>query len=149
MKPREKLSSKSYAYFALRGDDFDPINVTKELGIEPTNAWKKGDDKGQYLLNQKYSNWEWSTEKGKESIYLDKLVDEVVEKLKSKIEVINMLKVKYQLESVLVIVMHIDTNPEESTPALGHNFKTIEFLYQTQTGTDVDIYRYNSAEKEE
>src|SRR5688572_29471435 len=114
MKPREKLPSKLYVYFALRGDDFDPIKITKELGIEPTNAWKKG-DKGQYLLNQKYSNWEWSTEKGKESIYLDKLVDDVVEKLKDKIENINKLKEEYQLESVLVIVMHIDTNPENST----------------------------------
>ena len=142
-----KTLSNSYVYFALHGDDFDPSGVTKELGIEPTDSWKKG-DKGQYLPNQKYACWKWSTEKGKEAIFIDKLVDEVVEKLKAKVEIINRLKEKYQLTSVLVIVLYIDTNPEESTPALGHDFKTIEFLYQTQTVTDVDVYRYNSAETE-
>jgi hypothetical protein len=140
--------SKSYVYFALHGDDFDPNEVTRELGIEPTDSWKKG-DKGQYIANQKYACWKWSTEKGKEAIFMDTLVNEVVEKLKAKVENINKLKEKYQLTSVLEIVMYIDVNPDESTPALGHDLKTIEFLYQTQTVTDVDIYRYDSAETEE
>ena len=140
--------SKSHVYFALQGDDFDPDEVTNSLGIEPTDAWKKG-DKGKYLPNQKYSCWKWSTGTGREKIFIDTLVDEVIEKLKSKVEVINNLKEKYHLASVLEIVMYIDTNPEESTPALGHDLKTIQFLYLTQTITDVDIYRYNSAETEE
>jgi hypothetical protein len=140
--------SKSYVYFALHGDDFDPNEVTRELGIEPTDSWKKG-DKGQYIANQKYACWKWSTEKGKEAIFMDTLVNEVVEILKAKVGNINKLKEKYQLTSVLEIVMYIDVNPDESTPALGHDLKTIEFLYQTQTVTDVDIYRYDSAETEE
>jgi hypothetical protein len=40
-----------------------------------------------------------------------------------------------------------DTNEEQSTPALGHDLKTVEFLYRTQTTTAVDIYRFNSARK--
>jgi hypothetical protein len=140
--------SQSYVYFALQGDDFDPKEVTSALGIVPTDSWKKGDT-GQYISNQKYTCWKWSTGKGKEAIFIDTLVDEVVEKLKEKVETINKLKEKYQLNSVLVIVMYVDVNPEESTPALGHDLKTIEFLYHTQTVTDVDIYRYNSAETED
>ena len=140
--------AKSYVYFALHGDDFDPNELTRELGIEPTDSWEKG-DKGQYFANQEYACWKWSTGKGKEAIFIDKLVDEVVEKLKDKVGNINKLKEKYQLTSVLEIVMYIDVNPEESTPALGHDLKTIEFLYQTQTVTDVDIYKYDSAETEE
>ena len=140
--------SQSYVYFALQGDNFDPDEVTIALGIEPTDSWKKG-DKGQYILNQKYSCWKWSTGKGKEAIFIDTLVGEVIERLKDKVEVINNLKEKHNLTSVLEIVMYIDTNSEESTPALGHDLKTIEFLYLTQTTTDVDIYRYNSAEAEE
>ncbi len=76
-------------------------------------------------------------------------MEEVIDKFGDKVEVINKLKYDYQLTSVLEIVMYIDVNTEESTPALGHNLKTIEFLYQTQTVTDVDIYRYDSAETEE
>lgn len=76
-------------------------------------------------------------------------MEEVIDKFGDKVEIINKLKDKYQLTSVLEIVMYIDVNPVESTPALGHELKTIEFLYRTQTVTDVDIYRYDSAEKEE
>ncbi|GHA62324.1 DUF4279 domain-containing protein [Pontibacter akesuensis] len=143
-----KTLSHSYVYFALQGDDFDPNEVTIALGIEPTDSWKKG-DKGRYIPNQKFASWMWSTGKGKESIFLEKLVEEVIDKFGDKVEVINKLKYDYQLTSVLEIVMYIDVNTEESTPALGHNLKTIEFLYQTQTVTDVDIYRYDSAETEE
>ena len=147
MKTKSKNPLEPYVYFALHGENFDPNIVTKKLGIEPTNAWKKG-DLGQYLSTLNYSCWKWSTEKVNESTVIDKLVDEVVEKLKDKIEIINNLKDEFHLESTLVIVMQIDTNPEASTPALGYDLKTIEFLYRTRTVTDVDIYRYNSTDKE-
>jgi hypothetical protein len=37
----------------------------------------------------------------------------------------------YNLESVLEIVMYIDTDEKQSTPVLGHDLKVIEFLYRT------------------
>ena len=51
-----------------------------------------------------------------------------------------MLKDEYQLDSVLQIVLDIDINPNQSTPALGYDLKTIDFLHQTKTTIDVDIY---------
>ena len=78
---------------------------------------------------------------------VDRLVDEVINKLFDEIEIINELKSQFKLDSILEIVMYIDTNEEQSTPALGYDLKTIEFLYRTQTTTDVDIYRFNSALK--
>lgn len=137
--------SNSCVYFVLKGDDFDPKEITNNLG-EPTEVWRKG-DKGKYNPSLKYSCWKISTIKGKEYIEIDKLVNEIVELLFDKIEKINELKQKLKLNSVLEIVMDIDINPNQSTPALGHNLKTIEFLYKTRTETDVDIYRFNSQEK--
>ena len=78
---------------------------------------------------------------------VDTLVDEIVTKLFDKIEIINELKNEYNLNSVLEIVLYIDMNEEQFTPALGHDLKVIEFLHRTQTITDVDIYRFNSASK--
>lgn len=137
--------SNSFVYFALTGDKLEPHVITKELGIEPTESWKKGDI-GKYNPSLKYSCWKLSTDKGKEYIDIDKLVGEIVDKLKDKIQIINELKDKYQLDSVLEIVIDIDTNPDQPTPALGHDLHTIDFLYQTRTKTDVDIYRFNSLE---
>lgn len=39
--------SNSYVYFALEGDDFETVNVTDRMGIEPTYSWRKG-DQGTY-----------------------------------------------------------------------------------------------------
>lgn len=138
--------SNSYVYFALTGDDFDPQEITNYLGVEPSDIWEKG-DKGKYNSLHKYSCWQLSTEKGKEYIEIDKLVNEIVEILFDKIDKINKLKQGFKLNSVLEIVMDVDINPDQSTPALGHDLKTIEFLYKTRTGTDVDIYRFNSHDK--
>ncbi len=140
------IKCNSYVYFALTGDDFNPQYITKELGVKPSEAWRKG-EKGKYNSLLKYSCWKISTVKGKEYFEIDKLVNEIVELLFDKIDKINDLKGKLELKSVLEIVMDIDTNLEQSTPTLGHNLRTIEFLHKTRTETDVDIYRINSSEK--
>jgi CRISPR-associated protein Cas8b1/Cst1 subtype I-B len=93
-----------------------------------------------------FSSWKLSTAKGTETILMDNLVLEIIDRLYDKIEVINQVKKEFELNSVLEIVMDVDLNEEQSTPALGHDLKVIEFLYKTQTRTDVDIYRYNSAQ---
>ncbi len=137
----------SYVYFALKGDSFDPKEITRRIGIEPSDSKREG-DVGEYNSSVKYSYWKVSTEKGKEYFEIDKLVNEVISALYDKIEIINEVKNQFQLESVLEIVLDIDINPEISTPAIGHDLKTIEFLFKTNTVTDIDIYRFNSREKE-
>ena len=72
-------------YFALTGDNFDPQFVTERLGVTPTETWNKG-DKGKYKPTLDYSCWKLSTDKGKECIIVDSLVDEVIEQLFDKIE---------------------------------------------------------------
>ncbi len=140
-------TGSSYVYFALKGDSFDTDEVTNRLGITPTDSWRKG-DKGFYKTAVEFAMWRLSTDKGKEYIQIDNLVDEIVSKLCDKIEIINDLKSQFQLNSVLEIVLYIDTNEDNSTPALGHDLRTIEFLYRTGTTTDIDIYRFNSANDE-
>jgi len=137
-------SCKTCVSFSLSGDDFDPRIISERINIEPTKLWRKG-DKGQFNPVLKYSRWILSTDKGVEYIDIDKLVDEIVTKLANKIEIINKLKVDFDLHSTLEIELWIDENHDVSTPALGHDLKTIDFLYKTQTETDVDIFRFNSS----
>ena len=137
-------TGNSYVYFAFKGDSFDTDEVTNRLGIKPTDSWRKGDN-GFYKSAVEFAMWRLSTDKGKEYIQIDNLVDEIVSQLYDKIDIINDLKKQFKLDSVLEIVLYIDTNEDNSTPALGHDLKTIEFLYRTSTTTDIDIYRFNSA----
>jgi hypothetical protein len=136
-------TGSSYVYFALKGDNFDTDEVTNRLGITPSDSRRKG-DKGFYKPAVEFAWWRLSTGIGKEYLQIDNLVDEIVSKLYDKIEIINDLKRQFQLNSVLEIVLYIDTNEDNSAPALGHDLRTIEFLYRTGTTTDVDIYRFNS-----
>lgn len=138
-----KNKFNTYVYFSLVGDNFSPDKVSSELAIEPTESWQSG-DKGKYKKELTFSCWKLSTEKGKEYLDIDKLVNEIINQLKDKIDIINGLKLKYQLDSVLQIVLDIDMNPEQSTPYLGHDLETIDFLFKTKTKTDVDIYRFDS-----
>jgi Domain of unknown function (DUF4279) len=134
--------NESYAYFAFKGEGFNPDEITSRIGIKPTdNQWKQ--NKSSADSNVNHSSWMLCSTKESHKIYIDDLVNEVINKLYSKIDIINELKCEFDLQSVLEIVMYIDTDPEASTPALGHDLKTIEFLYRTQTTTDVDIYLYN------
>ncbi len=134
----------SYVYFAFHGDTFQPSIITKHLNVSPTDSWGKGDP-GKYIRQQKYSCWQISSIQN-ETLDLNSLVNEVIDKLKDKTEIINWLKVQYQLDTVLEIIMYVDVNEEQSTPMLGHESSVIEFLHNTGTVTDVDIYRYDSRE---
>lgn len=136
-------TSNSYVYFALQGDDFEPSEITRFLGIEPTITWKKG-DKGRYTSCLKYTCWQLEAVRGNEPLLIDNLVTEIIAKLEDRVEIIRNLKQEFGLDSVLKIVLFVDIDEEQSTPALGHDLWTINFLYRTQTRTDVDIYRYDS-----
>ena len=141
-----KNKFNTYVYFSLVGGNFPPDKVSEKLAIQPTESWQTG-DKGKYKKELTFSCWKLSTEKGKEYLDIDKLVSEIVHNLKDKVDTINELKQKYQLDSVLQIVLDIDMNPDQSTPYLGHDLETIDFLFRTQTKTDIDIYRFDSRDK--
>lgn len=135
-------STNSYVYFSLKGDDFDPDTITEKLEIIPTKSCKKG-DKGQYIKELKFAFWNVCSSVS-DNLNIENLIENVVEKLFNKIEIINSLKTEYNLTSVLEVVLYVDTNEEKSTPSLSFNSKIIEFLHQTKTETDVDIYRFSS-----
>ena len=138
----------SYAWFDFTGEGLEPAEITARLGIEPTEAWKKGDKHRNGFHYRRFSRWYWASTRGQEPIWIDKLVDEVIDKFQDKVDVINDIKQRFKLESTLQIILYIDTNQNYSTPALGHDLRTIDFLYRTQSTTDVDIYRYNSRGEE-
>lgn len=137
--------SASYVYFALKGDDFDPDEVTKQLAILPTEAKRKG-EAGRYIPKLRQSFWKYSSDQVENALDIDALVEQVLQKLRGKEQAILSLKKRLNLTSVLQIVLWIDTNQEVSSPFLGHDISTIRFLHETATTTDLDIYRYDSSE---
>jgi hypothetical protein len=140
--------SGSYVYFALKGDAFDPAEVTARLGVVPAQTWQKGEPTGCGNRQWQYSGWKLSTAKGADPLDIDRLVAEIVDQLQDRTAAIVAVKEQFGLESVLEIVLYVDVNEETSTPALGHDLRTVDFLYHTRTVTDVDIYRYDSGNED-
>lgn len=139
-----KLGETSYVYFALKGDNFNPDHITNTLGISPTKSFKNGDRRSYGNDTLEFSAWHLHSDKV-DNLFVSNLVSDVVNKLFDKIHLINQLKEEFQLESVLEIVLYIDENIDISTPVIGHDLKTIEFLFKTNTETDVDICRFDSS----
>ncbi len=140
---RNMNNNKTPVYFSLKGEDFDPQKVTEILGIAPNESWQKG-ERGHYNSELAFSSWILSTSINHDFYDVNLLIKEIIDQLYAKIEAINEVKLQYVLESVLQIVLYIDTNEDNTTPYFGHDLNIIDFLYRTQTTTDVDIHRFTS-----
>lgn len=140
--------SGSYVYFALKGECFDPAQVTARLGVAPSQTWQKGDPTRYGNRQRQYSAWELSTAKSTERLDMDRLVTKIIDQLHDHTEAIVAAKEQFDLTSVLEIVLYVDVNQEAPTPALGHDLRTIDFLFHTRTITGVDIYRYDSGNED-
>ena len=138
----------SYVYFALKGDDFDPAEVTARLGVAPTHTWRTGNPTRYGDRRWQCSGWKLETPKGADPLDLDKSVTAIVAQLEDRTAAIVAVKAQFGLASVLEIVLYVDVNEDAFTPALGHDLRTIDFLYHTRTTTDVDIYRYDSGNED-
>lgn len=119
---------------AFDADVFDTELVTQELGIEPTDLMIKKNPA------PKSTSWKYKLVAGKDldlKSYLEKLLDI----FEPKIDLINDLKKRLNLETRLQFVIDIDINPDTSTPYFGLNKRAIRFLNLTETEVDFDVYK--------
>src|SRR5580698_6575961 len=49
-------SNEQYAYFTVVGD-FDPADISKLVGVTPTERWLKGDVNPRTQMERKFSRW--------------------------------------------------------------------------------------------
>jgi hypothetical protein len=127
-------------YFSLFGGEFPIDEVTKRLGITPTETYKKGD-----LLPRRNSlhpfyriETAWELSSGyQESYDVKEQMDQVVEPLKNQASIINQIKEDYTLECKFFIVIIIE---DGDTPALYLNSKQIEFANSINAEFDIDLY---------
>ena len=124
----------NYFYFSFHAEFFDVDIVTSVLQLEPTSVRIK-----QHSV-PKSTSWIYRVDVGDDidfEIQLEKLLD-IFDK---KVREINTLKEQLSVETRLQFVINIDTHPDSSTPYLGLNKRTINFLAKTNTEVDFDLYK--------
>lgn len=126
-------------YFCLNGD-FDPEEITSELGIDPTSQSKKG-EKGKYAKELSFSSWIFSTGRVvSDEIDIYDLSEKLISKIEHKEGIIKELNLKRNYQAKLQVVVLLSSNKDVSTPAIGFSQKVIQFLNQVNALIDIDLY---------
>ena len=134
-------TNEGRVYFALDGDDFDPDEVTDFLGIEPTSIMRKGSNVPGRI--PRMNSWELSTDNIVND-YIDvfEMSTEIIKKLKSKKELILQAKERFNVLPRFEVVLWFSMNEEHSTPAIGFEVETVNFLGEIGAFVDIDTYKH-------
>ena len=134
-------TNEGRVYFSFDGDDFDPDEITKFLGLEPTNIMRKGSRIPGKI--PKMNSWELSTDQVTDE-YIDiyELSTQVVSILKPKLDLIIESKSRFNAEPRFQVVLTFSSNEESSTPAIGFEIETTKFLGAIGAFVDIDTYKH-------
>jgi hypothetical protein len=131
-------SNKGRAYFALLGYHFNPDDITRLLGIEPTSVNAAGAYSG--LDKPVISSWELSTEtvnSDEAEVDVFALTDIIVKQLEPfKDKIVEVCK-SHNLSPRLGVALTLSIDKDESSPEVGFGARTIRFL--ADTGSFIDM----------
>jgi len=119
-------SNKGRAYFGLSGYHFNPDDITRLLGIEPTSVNNAGANSG--LDNPVISSWELSTDNVTDDLDVYDLTDIIIKQLEPVKEKILQVIKSHNLSPRIGVVLILSVDKEESVPDVGFGARTIRFL---------------------
>ena len=130
-------SNKGRAYFALLGYHFNPDDITRLLGIEPTSV----NAAGAYSSLDKpvLSSWELSTETMIGVVDVFALSDIIVKQLEPvKDKIVEVCK-SHNLSPRLAVALTLSVDKNESSPEVGVGGRAIRFLADTGSFFNVEF----------
>lgn len=129
-------SNNGRAYFALLGYHFNPDDITRLLGIEPTSVNAAGTYSG--LDKPVISSWELSTENTAGVVDVFALTDSLVRQLEPLKEKIVEVCKSHNLSPRLGVALTFSIDKGESSPEVGFGARTIRFLADTGSFIEVE-----------
>jgi len=129
-------SNKARVHFTLGGYHFNPEDVTRLLGIEPTAIDASG-TRGS-LDKPALSFWELSTETVTDDIDVYKLTDQLIKQIEpSKEKILEVIK-NLNLSPRIELKLTLSVDKDESVPDVGFGARTIKFLAEIGAFINVD-----------
>ena len=119
-------TNKGRAYFTLAGYHFNPDDITRLLGIEPTSVNSAGANSG--LDNPVISSWELSTDNIDADVDVYALTDIIIKQLEPIKEKILQVVKSHNLSPRIGVVLVLSVDKDESVPDVGFGARTIRFL---------------------
>jgi len=129
-------SNKARAYFALSGYHFNPDNITRLLGIEPTAVDASGASSG--LDKPVISSWELSTETMTDDVDVYDLTNELIKQIEPvKEKILDVIK-SHNLSPRIGVALVLSVDKNETAPDVGFGARTIRFLAEIGAFINVD-----------
>lgn len=133
-------ANKARAYFGLSGYHFDPNDVTRVLGLEPTSVNDAG-TRGS-LDKPVISSWELSTEtitSDAQELDIYKLIDDEILKIiePAKDKIIEICK-SQNLSPRIGVVLTLSIDKDETTPDVGFGSRVIKFCAEIGAFINID-----------
>jgi hypothetical protein len=129
-------SNKARAHFTLSGYHFNPDDITRLIGIEPTSVDASG--ASSPLDKPVISSWELSTETMTGNIDVYKMTDIIVKKIEPAKEKILQVIKSHNLSPRIGVVLVLSVDKNESAPDVGFGARTIRFLADIGAFINVD-----------
>ena len=133
-------ANKARAYFGLSGYHFDPKDVTRIIGLEPTSV----NDAGIHgsLDKPVISSWEFSTEtitSDTQELDVYKLIDdEILKKIEpAKDKIIEICK-SLNLSPRIGVVLTLSIDKNETVPDVGFGARVIKFCAEIGAFINID-----------
>lgn len=129
-------SNKARAYFGLAGYHFNPDDITRFLGLEPTRVDASG--ARSTLDKPVLSFWELSTETVDDDIDVYKLTEGLIKQIEPAKEKILQACKDQNLSPRIVVELVLSVDKDESEPEVGFGARTIKFLSEIGAFINVD-----------
>lgn len=139
MRALSVASNKGRAHFTLSGYHFNPDDITRLLGVEPTAT-----DSGGLMGSPDkptISSWKLSTETvNADEADLDvyKLTDIIIKQLEPIEEKILQVCKSHNLSPRMDVVLTLSIDKDDSSPEVGFGARTIRFLADIGAFINVD-----------
>ena len=133
--------NEQYAYFTLIGD-FDPGEISRTVGVQPTECWRKGDVNPRTHLERKFNRWSLYSRLDRTNS-LEAHIEDVLQQLGSSKQSFAEVTAKYR--GVMQVVAYFNTD----YPGLHLEDRIVRALGAYGLGVDFDFYFRYSATRED
>lgn len=129
-------SNKGRAYFALSGYHFNPDDITRLLGIQPTSVNAAGAHSG--LDKPVISSWELSTPMHSDEFDVYKMTDVITKQIEPVKENILQVIKSHNLSPRIGVVLVLSNDKNATMPDVGFGARTIRFLAEIGAFINID-----------
>jgi hypothetical protein len=126
-------SRETYAYFWVAADELPHNEISRLLGLEPTEFWAKGDP-GNYVHQQKQARWVFHSPLPRTETFLDAHIEALVSALESSVESVVELGRRFEV-GIQGVGYYTEANPGIHLSA-----ELMSKLAKFSVAVDFDLY---------